>query len=193
MILSSCLFPIKSDCFVFVLTVGAPNQAIKNSLSLNHYLTLINQNTWQKTWLSTKPVQDKPALLFSLEKAADALTLSLSSMLALWKPQFRKVRLWRVSQSPACSQFRFSEQLPSKGLQIQQPLAPTHSFSFLPTPWRKIWQRYRNVVPALSHRPTVAKQSTGRGKTVKKVLGVSTSQIFPAWDCGVGCPSGNRT
>lgn len=109
MILLSYLFPIKLDCFVFVLTVGAPNQAIKNSLSLNHYLTLINQNTWQNMWISTKPIQDKPALLlFSLEKAADALSLSLSSMLALWKPQFREVRPCRGSQSPACSQFRFS-------------------------------------------------------------------------------------
>lgn len=142
MILLSCLFPIKSDCFVFVLTVGAPNQAIKNSLSLNHYLTLINQNTWQKTWLSTKPVQDKPALLFSLEKAADALTLSLSSMLALWKPQFRKVRLWRVSQSPACSQFRFSEQLPSKG--VTNPAA-TCSYSFILFPPHPLTQNLAKI------------------------------------------------
>lgn len=86
-------------------------------------------------WISTKPVQDKPALLFSLENAADALTLSLSSMLALWKtPVQGDKALQRLPVTCLLSISFLEQRLPSKVLQIQQPLAPTHSFSFLPTP-----------------------------------------------------------
>lgn len=79
---------------------------------------------------------------------------------------------------------------------VTNPTA-TCSYSFIlfpPHPWRKIWQQGRNSVLALSHA-ALWPNSTGWGSIARQALPVSRPQasIHLFVDCGVGCPSRNRT